>query len=88
MAQHVTPELKAWIVQQARAGCTPESVLQAMRAAGWEEAVALDAMEDALEGFVRTLPQPVPPAAPVRPIWSWMDRRAPSTWATVSSPST
>ncbi|WP_299019845.1 2OG-Fe(II) oxygenase [uncultured Tepidimonas sp.] len=67
MAQHVTPELKAWIVQQARAGCTPESVLQAMRAAGWEEAVALDAMEDALEGFVRTLPQPVPPAAPVRP---------------------
>ncbi|MDT7928647.1 2OG-Fe(II) oxygenase [Tepidimonas sp.] len=67
MAQHVTPELKAWIVQQARAGYTPESVLQAMRAAGWEEAVALDAMEDALEGFVRTLPQPVPPAAPVRP---------------------
>ena len=63
MAQHVTPELKAWIVQQARAGCTPESVLQAMRVAGWEEAVALDAMEDALEGFVRALP----PVAPPRP---------------------
>jgi prolyl 4-hydroxylase len=67
MAQHVTPELKAWIVQQARAGCTPESVLQAMRAAGWEEAVALDAMEDTLEEFVRSLPQPAPPAAPARP---------------------
>lgn len=49
MAQSVTPELKTWIVQQARAGCTPEAVLQAMLKAGWQKSVALDAMEHALQ---------------------------------------
>ncbi|MGQ9724224.1 MAG: 2OG-Fe(II) oxygenase [Tepidimonas sp.] len=52
MAQCVTPELQAWIVQQARAGCTPESVLQAMLKAGWQESVALDAMEHALQTYL------------------------------------
>ena len=45
MQQAITPELQQWIVEQARAGCTPDAVLAAMRASGWEEAVALAAME-------------------------------------------
>jgi prolyl 4-hydroxylase len=46
--QQVTPELRQWIVAQAQAGCQPEQVLQAMRSAGWDEEVALQAMEDTL----------------------------------------
>ncbi|TSE28300.1 2OG-Fe(II) oxygenase superfamily protein [Tepidimonas thermarum] len=60
MTQTVTPELKTWIVEQARAGCTPESVLQAMRRAGWEESVALDAMEEALQAYLGTRAAPAP----------------------------
>ena len=52
MSQTITPELRAWIVQQAQAGCTPESVLQAMLQAGWQESVALDAMEAVLEAHL------------------------------------
>jgi prolyl 4-hydroxylase len=46
--QQVTPELRQWIVAQAQAGCQPEQVLQAMRSSGWDEDVALQAMEDTL----------------------------------------
>ncbi|MFZ5546321.1 MAG: 2OG-Fe(II) oxygenase [Pseudomonadota bacterium] len=46
--QQVTPELRQWIVAQAQAGCQPEQVLQAMRSAGWDEDVALQAMENTL----------------------------------------
>lgn len=52
MSQTITPELRAWIVQQAQAGCAPESVLQAMLQAGWQESVALDAMESALQAHL------------------------------------
>jgi prolyl 4-hydroxylase len=46
--QQITPELRQWIVAQAQAGCQPEVVLQAMRASGWDEDVALDALEATL----------------------------------------
>lgn len=55
MAQRITDELRAWIIQQAQAGCTPESVLQAMLKAGWQEAVALDAMEQVMTAHVAAL---------------------------------
>ncbi len=67
MTQTITPELKRWIVQQARAGCAPQDVLAAMRQAGWEEPVALQAMETALEEHVRALPAQAPASAPLRP---------------------
>ena len=51
-AQQVTPELRQWIVAQAQAGHKPEAVLEAMRASGWQEAVALDALEATLSGFL------------------------------------
>jgi prolyl 4-hydroxylase len=50
--QPVTPELRQWIIAQAQAGHQPEAVLQAMRASGWNEDVAIAAMEDTLQGFL------------------------------------
>jgi prolyl 4-hydroxylase len=51
-AQQVTPELRAWIVAQAQAGHSPESVLQAMRNSGWAEDVAIAALEDTLQNHL------------------------------------
>ena len=47
--QDITPELRAWIIAQAEAGHSPQSVLTAMRASGWAEDVALAAMEEVLQ---------------------------------------
>jgi prolyl 4-hydroxylase len=52
-AQAITPQLRQWIVEQAQAGCTPESVLKAMRDAGWQESVAMQAMEESLASHLR-----------------------------------
>lgn len=46
--QAVTDDLRRWIIAQAEAGCRPEQVIEAMRAAGWEEEVAVEAMETTL----------------------------------------
>ena len=46
--QVVTEELRRWIVAQAEAGCRPEDVLAAMRGSGWDEDVAIEAMERTL----------------------------------------
>ncbi len=46
--QTVTDDLRRWIVEQAEAGCRPDDVLAAMRASGWDEEIALDAMEETL----------------------------------------
>lgn len=46
--QQASPELKAWIISQAQAGCRPEDVLAAMVDRGWQEAVAMAAMDEAL----------------------------------------
>lgn len=48
LAQPITPELRRWIVAQAEAGCRPEDVLQAMKASGWAEDVAMAALEQTL----------------------------------------
>jgi len=52
--QTVTPELRQWIIEQARAGCRPDAVLAAMRSSGWDEDVALDALNRTLEDFLGT----------------------------------
>jgi prolyl 4-hydroxylase len=46
--QTVTEELRRWIVAQAEAGCRPEDVLAAMKSSGWDEDVAIEAMENTL----------------------------------------
>ncbi len=46
--QTITPELRKWIVEQAQAGCHPDDVLAAMKNSGWQEDVAVAAMEQTL----------------------------------------
>jgi prolyl 4-hydroxylase len=76
--QQVTPELRQWIVAQAQAGHKPEAVLDAMRASGWAEDVAIQAIEDTLSGFLAQhaqaagMPAPVPVPGPdlsESPLW-------------------
>jgi prolyl 4-hydroxylase len=65
--QQVTPELRQWIISQAQAGHSAESVVQAMLASGWSEDVAVDAMETTLRGQLETqaVANGLPPAVPV-----------------------
>jgi prolyl 4-hydroxylase len=46
--QQITPELRQWIVEQAQAGHQAEAVLKSMLASGWQEDVAVEAMESTL----------------------------------------
>ena len=50
--QPVTPELRAWIIEQATAGHKPEAVLQSMLASGWNEDSAIVALETVLTGYL------------------------------------
>jgi prolyl 4-hydroxylase len=65
--QQVTPELRKWIVEQAQAGHSAESVVKAMLASGWSEDVAVEAMESTLRGHLeeKAVEQGLPPAVPV-----------------------
>lgn len=67
MSQTITPELRRWIVEQAQAGHGAESVLQSMKASGWAEDVAIEAMESTLRGHLdeQARAQGLPPAVPV-----------------------
>jgi prolyl 4-hydroxylase len=68
--QQITPELRKWIVDQAQAGFGADVVLKSMLASGWEEDVAIDAMEttlkthldqqSALQGQAAAVPVPRP----------------------------
>jgi prolyl 4-hydroxylase len=67
-AQSVTPELRKWIVEQAEAGCRPQDVIEAMKASGWQEDVAIRAMEHTLREHLAHLPEDdtdMPPAIEV-----------------------
>ncbi|HSV70249.1 MAG TPA: 2OG-Fe(II) oxygenase [Methylibium sp.] len=52
-SQQITPALRDWIIEQARAGHRPEAVLEAMKSSGWREDVALEAMETVLSTMLR-----------------------------------
>ena len=51
-AQPITPELRRWIIAQATAGHPPDVVLDAMKASGWDEEVALDALETTMRSHL------------------------------------
>mgnify|MGYP001424697164 CR=1 FL=1 len=53
MSQIITLELKRWILEQARDGHSPESVLAAMQASGWQTDVAIRALEDTLQQHLK-----------------------------------
>ena len=66
--QSVTDELRRWIIAQAEAGCRPEDVIAAMVKSGWDEGVALAAMETTLRerlDEVAASREAMPPAVPV-----------------------
>ncbi len=50
--QYISDELRQWIVAQATAGVSPESVLEAMKSSGWQEEVAMQALEETLRGHL------------------------------------
>ncbi|TWO68883.1 2-oxoglutarate-dependent dioxygenase [Caenimonas sedimenti] len=95
--QQVTPDLRKWIVEQAEAGHSAESVLQAMLASGWTEDVAVEAMEATLRGHLeskaaeqdQSQPQPVPvpePALAESPLYIDAGDRQVCVLQTVSDP--
>ncbi len=51
-SQQITPQLRQWIVEQAVAGHTAEAVLKSMLQSGWNEDVAIEAMETSLRGHL------------------------------------
>jgi len=65
--QKVTPQLRQWIIEQAQAGHGADAVLKAMLAAGWQEDVAVEAMEVTLRGHLehQATQQGLPPAVDV-----------------------
>jgi prolyl 4-hydroxylase len=65
--QQITPELRRWIVEQAQAGHSAESVLQSMLASGWQEDVAIEAMESTLRDHLesKAVADGLPPAVAV-----------------------
>ena len=40
----MTPELRQWVVEQARSGQSPAAVVGALQARGWDEELAVDAV--------------------------------------------
>ncbi len=65
--QQITPELRQWIVEQAQAGHSAEAVLKSMLASGWDEDVAVEAMEATLRHHLeaRAIDQGLPTAVEV-----------------------
>ncbi len=63
--------LSQWIIEQAQAGSTPDTVVGAMREQGWEEQAAIDAVEETMRAYLdkhareRALPLPVRVPAPI-----------------------
>jgi prolyl 4-hydroxylase len=66
VAQTITDDLRRWIVEQAESGCRPADVLEAMKASGWEESVAIAALEQTLRQRLAQLDEEeLPPPTPV-----------------------
>ena len=66
-AQTITPALRQWIIDQAKAGFGPDSVLKSMIASGWNEDVGVEAMESTLRGHIEetAVANGLPTAVPV-----------------------
>jgi prolyl 4-hydroxylase len=65
--QAITPEVRAWIIEQANAARPPEEVLKSMLASGWNEDSAIEALEKVLSSYLveRQKVAAVPPMAPL-----------------------
>jgi prolyl 4-hydroxylase len=63
--QTITPELRAWIVAQAQQGFPADVVLKSMMDSGWNEDVAIDALETTLRDHLQGVQTALPPDIPV-----------------------
>lgn len=66
-SQSVTPALREWVVAQASEGMGVQKILQAMLEAGWQQAVAVQAIEDTLRVHLsqQSIEARLPPTVPV-----------------------
>lgn len=64
MSQALTPELRQWMREQAAAGFDRAAVLQAMRDAGWQRAVAEQALRELWPGPEAADQEPPPAVGP------------------------
>jgi prolyl 4-hydroxylase len=53
MTQVITPQLRDWIISQAQAGFPAETVLKSMLESGWNEDVAIEALETTLRDHLQ-----------------------------------
>ena len=58
--QYISDDLRQWIVAQAQAGVPPEFVLDAMKSSGWQEEIAMQALEETLRGHLNEKAQAQP----------------------------
>lgn len=65
MTQHITPELRRWIVMQCEAGMPPEEIVRGMMASGWQEEVARTALAQTLSGEGAEVQPPAVEAPPL-----------------------
>ncbi len=68
--QHITAELRAWIIAQAAAGQAPQALVESMVKSGWQEEVALLGLQKVLSEHLareaaRAEQAALPPAVPV-----------------------
>ena len=66
--QYISVELRQWIVAQAQAGVAPEQVLEAMKSSGWQEDVAIKALEETLRGHLQEQAQVAPQTHTAQPV--------------------
>ena len=50
----INDDLRKWIISQAQTGCTPDTLIQAMLSVGWNEAVAIKAIDSTLRDHLTT----------------------------------
>ena len=62
--QYISVELRQWIVQQAQAGVAPETVLEARKSSGWDEDIAIQALEETLRSHLSQQAEAKQAAAP------------------------
>lgn len=65
--QAISPQLREWIIEQAQAGHAPDVVLKTMIASGWQESVAMEALETTLQLHLekKAVASGLPPAVKV-----------------------
>ena len=66
--QYISVELRQWIVAQAQAGVAPEQVLEAMKSSGWQEDVAIKALEETLRGHLQEQAKVAPQTHEAQPV--------------------